>query len=129
MISDEDVAVIARDHLIRWEPLSPYLGLSHHQEAEICQAYPGDYDQQRHKCLVEWKKMKRNEATYSALITAAEVAGRSLLADGVRDLLSRTYMHLCVCIHSMYVIYISTYIGKAGHVVCNGRGDLCEDCS
>ena len=98
VISDEDVAVIARDHLIRWEPLRPHLGLSHQQEEEIRQAYPGENDKQNHKCLVVWKKMKGNEATYSALITAAEVAGRSWLADGVRDLLSRTYA--CIYVYA-----------------------------
>ena len=84
MVSDEDVATIARDHLTDWESLRPYLGLSHTQEVDICRTYY-EYGRQKNKCLQEWKKKKANEATYSALITAAEKADNQLLAHGVRD--------------------------------------------
>ena len=91
MISDRDVVAIARDHMIKWEPLRPYLGLS---RAQIHDTYPGNYGKQKRKCLEVWKKTKGNDATYSALITAAEKAGNQMLADAVRAMVSGTYMYI-----------------------------------
>ena len=99
MVSDEDVAVIARDHLTYWEPLRPYLGLRHKQEVYISNTYPGDYGKQKRECLEVWKKIKGDQATYGALITAAEKARDQPLADAVRDLLSRTYIYIHVHVH------------------------------
>ena len=88
MVSDKDVAMIARDHLTDWESLSPHLGLSRPQKEEICKSYPRDYGNQKHACLEVWKKMKGKEATYGAFITAAEEAKNQRLADGVRTMLT-----------------------------------------
>ena len=85
MISDKDVATIARDHLTKWESLSPYLGLSQPEKAEIRNTYH-DYGEQKRECLQKWKELKGNKATYSALITAAEEARNQQLADGVKTI-------------------------------------------
>ena len=87
MISDEDVATIARKHLTDWESLRPYLGLSRQQQVEIRKTY-SDYGQQKRECLEVWKETKGNEATYGALITAAEKAEDKKLADSVRAVLA-----------------------------------------
>ena len=92
MVSEEDVATIARDHMIKWEPLRPYLGLNRQQEEVICHA--GNYWKQKLDCLEEWKVLKGDRATYGALITAAEKARDQQLADRVKALLSRTYVHM-----------------------------------
>ena len=84
MISDRDLAVIARDHLTNWESLAPFLGLNRAKEGEIARA--GDYARQKRECLQVWKEMKGAEATYQALITAAEAAKNRLLAGAVEDL-------------------------------------------
>ena len=84
MISNEDVAVIARDFVTNWEPLRPFLGLSRQQQVEIRKSYPVDYAQQKVECLELWKEAKGNGATYGAFISAAEKANNQLLADGVR---------------------------------------------
>ena len=86
VISDEDAATIARDLLVEWESLRPYLGLNHQQQVNICKTY-SDYKQQKHECLEVWKVIKGNEATYSALITAAEMANDQQLADRVKAML------------------------------------------
>ena len=86
MISDRDLAVIARNHLTDWESLAPFLGLSIVQKEEIAKSYPGDYGMQKEKCLQVWKEMKGEEVTYQALISAAEEAKNQLLADNVKDL-------------------------------------------
>ena len=83
MISDEDVATIARDHLTNWELLRPYLGLSRQQEAEIHNTYH-NYGKQKQECLEVWEEMRGNKATYNALITAAEKAKDQQLADKVK---------------------------------------------
>ena len=88
VVSDVDVATIARDHLTKWESLKPYLGLSRQQQVEIRKSYPGDYGEQKRECLEVWKEMKGNKATYGALITAAEGAKDQQLADRVRDMLA-----------------------------------------
>ena len=87
-VSDKDLATIARDHLSNWESLRPYLELSHAQKEEIRRSCPGDYGKQKQECLEVWKQTKGNEATYCALITAAEDAKQQTLADGVRSLLT-----------------------------------------
>ena len=94
MISDKDVATIARDHLINWESLRPYLGLSRPHEETIRQSHARNYGKQKQLCLDEWKEMKGNKATYGALITAAEYAGDQRLADAVRAMLPGTYMYI-----------------------------------
>ena len=88
MVSDEDVATIARKHLTDWESLRPYLGLNRQQQVEIRKSYPGDYGQQKRECLEVWQETKGNEATYGALITAAEKAEDKKLADSVRAVLA-----------------------------------------
>ena len=88
MISDEDMATIARKHLIYWELLRPYLGLSRTKEEEIVNSYHKSYGKQKYECLYEWKVLKGNEATYRALITAAGKAGDQLLADEVRAMVT-----------------------------------------
>ena len=86
-VSDRDLAIIARDHLTDWESLRPFLGLSRPQEREISKSCLGDYGKQKHECLEVWKEMKGKEATYQALIKAAEDAKAQSLADSVRAIL------------------------------------------
>ena len=89
MVSDRDLAVIARDHLTDWGSLVPFLGLTRAQEQQIAKSYPGDYGRQGQECLQIWRKMKGAEATYQALITAAVEAKDQLLADAMKNCYSR----------------------------------------
>ena len=88
VVSDEDVATIARKHLTDWESLRPYLGLSRQQQVDIRNSDPGNYGKQKRECLEVWKEKKGNKATYGALITAAEKAEDQQLADRVRAMLA-----------------------------------------
>jgi hypothetical protein len=90
VVSDRDLAVIARDHLTDWENLQPFLGLSRAQKKEIARSYPGDYGLQKQECLEVWKEKIGREATYRALISAAEEARDQQLADNIRDMLEKT---------------------------------------
>ena len=83
MISDEDLEVIAREHVVNWEKL--YLGLSLAQKEEIRRSE--EYGDQKQECLEVWKEVKGKEATYRALVTAAEEARDQRLADNVKDML------------------------------------------
>ena len=67
-----------------WEILSPYLELSRARREEIRRSNPGDYGKQKQECLEVWKEMKGNEATYRALIKAAEEAKFKKMADDVK---------------------------------------------
>ena len=86
MITDKHLTVIARCHLTDWESLVPFLGLTRARQQQIARSYPGDYSRQKQECLQVWREMKGAEATYQALITAAEEAENQLLADAVKDL-------------------------------------------
>ena len=88
-ISGRDLAVIARDHLTDWENLQPFLGLSRAQKKEISKSFPGDYGKQKRECLEVWKEERGREATYRALISAAEEAKDKELADNIRDMLGK----------------------------------------
>ena len=90
VISDRDVAVIARDHVTHWENLAPFLGVTRTKEQEIAMSYPGDYGKQKRECLYVWKEMEGERATYRAFIAAVEDAGNQQLAHAVRDLCSHT---------------------------------------
>ena len=94
-----------------WESLRPFLGQSRFKERKISTSCHGDYGKQKHKCLEVWKKIKGKEATYHALIRAAEDAKDQSLADSVRALLMRqqntpsphsegacTYTSTCTCV-------------------------------
>ena len=80
-----------------WKSLRPFLGLSRPKEQEIVQSYPTDYGKQKQECLEIWKEMKGKEATYSALIRAAEDAKFQHLADCVKGMRKTTHsQNLCV---------------------------------
>ena len=86
VISRKSMAVIARDHLNDWKKLGPFLDLSRQQETAIANSSP-DYGLQKRECLEVWQENKGKEATYHALISAAEEAEDKKLADKIRDLL------------------------------------------
>ena len=88
-IGDEDLAVIAMEHLMDWETLRPFLGLSRVQKTEIARSYPGEYGKQKRECLELWKEVQGEDATYRAFITAAEKAKDKRLADCVRAMLNK----------------------------------------
>ena len=85
-ITDQDIATIARDYLVRWEELAPHLGLTAPQEHSIRQTFR-EYEDQKREALRTWKRNKGNGATYCAFITAAETISNRQLADNVRALL------------------------------------------
>ena len=90
VISERDLAIIARDHVKDWKALRPFLGLSRSKEREIVHK---DYGMQKQECLEVWKEIKGKEATYSALISAAEDAKAQRLADSVKALRKPTQSH------------------------------------
>ena len=67
-----------------WKSLRPFLGLSRSYERKIIKSHRKDYGEQKFECLGVWKDMKGKEATYEALINAAEDANIQSLADSVR---------------------------------------------
>ena len=91
-ITDQDIATIARDYLVKWEELSPHLELTAPQENEIRQTFK-EYADQKHEALRTWKRNKGNGATYRTFITAAETISNVQLADNVRALLKERLQH------------------------------------
>ena len=85
-VTDQDIATIARDYLVRWEELAPHLGLIAAQEQSIRQTFQ-EYEDQKCEALHRWKRNKGNGATYRTFITAAETISNRQLADNVRALL------------------------------------------
>jgi hypothetical protein len=86
VISDRDLAVIARDLLTEWENLRPFLELSRAQEKEVARSYPNQYGRQKRECLELWKEGKGAGATYRVFVAAAEEARDQELADSVRSM-------------------------------------------
>ena len=84
-IPHEHLAKIARE-LIKWEELTPSLGLTQQEEVNIRETYR-DYADQKREALYTWKRNKGNGATYGALIDAAEDISNAQLAAGVRELM------------------------------------------
>ena len=86
VVSERDVAVIARDLMTKWETLRRFLDLTQPDEEAIRQTYR-DYGKQKEECLEKWKQTKGNQATYGALIAAADDTKDKKLADGVRKMI------------------------------------------
>ena len=116
-ISDQDIATIIRDYLVRWEELAPHLGLTASQEHSIRQTFR-EYEDQKREALRTWKRNKGNGATYCTFITAAETISNMQLADNVRALLQLqhtltgeiygTCMVLIVC---GFLVAFATFLG------------------
>ena len=87
-ITDQDIAIIARDYLVSWEEISPHLELTPPQENSIRRTFR-IYEDQKREALRKWKEKKGNGATYNSFITAAETISNKLLADSVRALLKK----------------------------------------
>ena len=103
VVTDKDVAIIARDHLVKWEDISPFLDLKHVTDKDIRRT-PGGYKEQKKALLKEWKSLHGDRATFRVLIEAAEEAGNMRLADDVRTMLQSR------CIKSHERMYVSIYI-------------------
>ena len=85
-VTDQDIATIARDYLVRWEELAPHLELTVQQDQSIRKTFQ-EYEDQKREVLRTWKRNKGNGATYHSFITAAETISNMQLADNVRALL------------------------------------------
>ena len=83
VISEKDIIMIARK-ISDWEALAIYLGFSATEMNQIRSSFPADVQKQGRECLQKWKVGKGKEATYYALITAAETMKDKQLADSVR---------------------------------------------
>ena len=91
-VTDQDIATIARDYLVRWEELAPYLELTVPQKKEIRETFR-EFADQKCEALHTWKRNKGNKATYDFFIKAAETISNMQLADNVRDLLKKKLPH------------------------------------
>ena len=100
-VTDQDIATIARNYLVKWEELAPHLELTVQQEHNIRLTFRG-YEAQKRDILHTWKRNKGNRATYRTFITAAETIPNMELADNVRSLLKKkvstgVYMYVNPC--------------------------------
>ena len=86
VVSEIDVAVIARDYMSTWESLRRFLDLTKPDEEAITRTYR-DYGKQKEECLEKWKQKKGKQATYGALIAAAKATKDTMLADGVSEMI------------------------------------------
>ena len=86
MISDLDIIVIARDHMTDWEVLATFLGFTNAKKIAIGGPSIGDVQKMRRKLLQDWKTKKGSNATYEALIEAAEKAQDGTLATAVKSM-------------------------------------------
>ena len=89
VVSDEEVAVIAQNHLEKWEDLSPFLKLTSVDEQAI-RSTSSDYTEQKRALFRKWKRQNGRGATYRVLIEAAKEAKNKNLADNLEELLRRT---------------------------------------
>ena len=88
IISDSHIEIIARKYLVNWETLRPHLScITEAQERNILTKQYQDDEWKRRQLLSLWKREAGNEATYRALITAAEESGDISLANNIRKLL------------------------------------------
>ena len=84
VVNHDQLATLAKDHLMDWEEIAPKLGINPQQIFSIKKTYMNEYDAQKRDALNTWKRNKGNEATFGAFITAAESVGNTVLVDSVK---------------------------------------------
>ena len=89
VVSDRDVAVIAQNHLEKWEDLSPFLNLTSVDE-QVIRSTSSDYKEQKRAFFREWKMQNGRGATYRVLVAAAKEAHNKNLADNLEEMLRQT---------------------------------------
>lgn len=62
VVSDIDIHIIAADFIVKWEELSPVLGVNRVAETSIRRTF-GDYDIQKREALRKWRTLKGDAAT------------------------------------------------------------------
>ena len=86
VVTDEHLATIAQEYLTDWKALRPHLGLNLAQEDDISKS-SRDHGEQKRNFLYKWSETKGSEATYGALVDAANKIRNRKLADSVKALL------------------------------------------
>ena len=81
-ISDDDIEVIAREHLTDWKSLRPTLGLTISEEDDICKDYKESQMQKRF-FLHKWREREGERATYRVFSDAATKVKNKKLSDAV----------------------------------------------
>ena len=103
IVSERDLAVIARTLMTKWEHLRPFLDLTRLQE-EIIRRSNRDYEQQKREALKKWKELKGNQATYDELINAAADAQDMRLADELKKMIKENVLSSSKVINSFQQI-------------------------
>ena len=104
-ITNQDIAIIARDYLVSWEELSPHLELTVQQEHSIQKTFKS-YEDHKLEALRMWKRKKGSGATYGAFITAAEATSNMQLTDNVRALLKERLQHTSTGVLGTYKLIL-----------------------
>ena len=88
VVNHDQLATLAKDHLMDWEEIAPKLGINP-QEIFAIKKTHSEYKDQKRDALNTWKRNKGNGATFGAFITAAESVGNTVLVDSVKKWLDQ----------------------------------------
>ena len=97
------------EHIVDWEELSPYFGLTEAEQQVIRASHAHQYKVQKRKMLWMWVEKLGEKATYRELIKVLEEAGKSLLISRVKELLEDSY-------------------SEAPHIIVNSFRQYLKDC-
>ena len=97
------------EHIVEWEKLAPYFGLTEAEQQEIRASHAHQYMVQKRKMLWMWVEKLGEKATYRELIKVLEVAGNYLLIFRVKELLKDSY-------------------SEAPHIIVNSFRQYLKDC-
>ena len=97
------------EHIVDWEELAPYFGLTEAEQQEIRASHALQYSVQKRKMLWKWVRKLGEKATYRELIKVLEEAGESLLISRVKELLEDSY-------------------SEAPHIIVNSFRQYLKDC-
>ena len=98
LVSDLHLVLIS-EKIDRWEgKFACRLGLKR-QDITVIQYKKGyDYGAQKLQCLLEWKKLNGNEATYGSLLKASRDCGESDATSLITELLGRSGLVSPLCV-------------------------------
>ena len=97
------------EHIVDWEELAPYFGLTEAEQQEIRASHAHQYKVQKRKMLWMWVEKLGEKATYRELIKVLDEAGKSLLIFRVHKLLEDSY-------------------SEAPHIIVNSFREYLKDC-
>ena len=109
-------------HIVDWEALAPYFGLTEADQMAIKQDHSAQYQVQKRAMLWKWIESNGNKATFRKMKEIFLSAKNVNLADKLEEILQDKHSHNAVAAFKLYLkdvlqfeLQLLLVLGKTGH--------------